>query len=622
MTTPATAPYGTWTSPFSAELVAAGSVRFGTPRIDEGRVFWLEDRPREKGRVVLTEYESGSLRDVTPEGFSIRTRVHEYGGGAYLVSDGVVYFSNWSDQRLYRQNLGGDPVPITPEPPSTGSWRYADGIVVPDGIVCVRERHEDDEVVNELVYVADGTPTIAVGGHDFFAAPRLSPDGSTLAWLCWNHPNMPWDGCELWTADYLGGGSLGPHRRIAGGTSESIIQPEWGPDGALYWLSDRSGYWNLYRDHQPVAPMDADCAGPAWTFGGRYFGFLADGIVLTINEDGFERLVVVDSDGNQSAVNIPAGSHRGNVVTDGDHAIVVVSGWPSERGAVRKVDTTTGSVETLQSAGNLDATYVSQPQPITFPSDEGPSHAFFYPPHNPDFAAEEDELPPLIVFSHGGPTSAAQPSLDPQIQYFTSRGLAVVDVNYGGSSGYGRRYRQRLSGTWGIVDVLDCIGAARSLAARGLVDGSRLAIRGGSAGGFTTLAALTFHDVFQVGASYFGVGDLEALARDTHKFESRYLDRLIGPYPEAADLYRQRSPINFVDRLSCPIILFQGLEDEVVPPSQALAMVAALEARGISHAYVPFAGEQHGFRQAESIARALTEELSFYGRVLGFTPNP
>lgn len=622
MTEPIVAPYGSWTSPFSSDMVAAGSIRLDTPRIDGEHVYWLESRPAEEGRVVLVVFDGDSVRDVTPKGFSVRSRVHEYGGGAYLVCDSAIYFSNWSDQRLYRQELDGSPVPITPDPPAPAALRYADAVMTDDGIVCVRERHEAGTVVNELVLVpsdGSGDPIVLVAGHDFFSSPRISPDGSSLAWLSWDHPNMPWDGTDLWTAEY--NGEVGPRRRVAGGLNESIVQPEWHPDGSLYWFSDKTGYWNLYREGRNIAPMDADCAGPAWVFGGRYFGFLSAGrLVLTISESGFDRVVEIDGNGHQTDVPIPAGTHRGNLAASGD-TVVVVSGSASSLDAVRMIDLTDGSTSILRSAGTFDPAYVSEAQPITFPSDDGPTHAFFYPPRNRDFVGPEDELPPLVVFSHGGPTGAARPDLKPTIQYFTSRGLAVVDVNYSGSAGYGRRYRQRLRGTWGVVDARDCIGAAKSLTSRGLVDGNRLAIRGGSAGGFTTLTALTFHDVFQVGASYYGVGDLEALARDTHKFESRYLDNLVGPYPQLAGLYRQRSPVHFTERLSCPIILFQGLEDEVVPPSQALEMVEALKARGIPYAYVPFPGEQHGFRQAKNIAKALDNELSFYGQALGFTPK-
>jgi len=491
--------------------------------------------------------------------------------------------------------------------------------------MCVRERHEPGNVSNELVsFPSDGTaePIIIASGHDFFAAPRVSPDGRLLAWLSWDHPNMPWDGTELWTVELLEDGGLGTRRRVAGGLNESIVQPEWGPDGSLHWLSDKTGFWNLYRNGQPIAPVEADCGGPAWAFGLSYYGFLDGGrLAMTVTESGLDRVVVLGKDGSRSQLHVPPGTHRGRLTTNGKRTIVVISGSPTALDAVRKINVTTGDVTILASENGPDPAYVSVAREIKFPTDDGLSYAFVYPPVNPDFTPPDDELPPLVVFSHGGPTGAARPDLNLTIQFFTSRGFAVVDVNYSGSSGYGRRYRQRLRGTWGIVDTRDCIGAARFLANKRLVDGNRMAIRGGSAGGYTTLAALTFHDVFQVGASYYGVGDLEALARDTHKFEAKYLDTLIGPYPQTAGIYRQRSPINYTERLSCPLILFQGLEDEVVPPSQAKAMVAALKDRGIRYRYIEFPGEQHGFRKAENIAAALKEELAFYGSVLGFEPG-
>ncbi|NIA23978.1 MAG: prolyl oligopeptidase family serine peptidase [Gammaproteobacteria bacterium] len=625
---PTVAPYGTWQSPISAASVAAGSVRLDEPRIDGDRVLWLESRPSDGGRTVVVERQrEGTVRDLTPDGFNVRSRVHEYGGGAYLISGEALFFSNWSDQRIYRQDPGNRPVPITPEPPVPAAWRYADGRLTPDGrsIVCVRERHESGETINELVQVpTDGAtdPRILVGGHDFFSSPRISRDGTRLAWLSWDHPNMPWDGTELWSAELLPDCTLGTRRKVCGGSAESIVQPEWGPDGSLYWLSDQTGFWNLYRDNEPLAPVDADCAGPAWMLGRTYFGFLDAGrIAMTITESGFDHVIILNSDGSHIRLDLPLGTHRGRLATDGKSTIVVISGSPSSLDAVREINTVTGEIKPLVSAGSLDPAYISAAQPIRFPTDDGPAHAFFYPPANADFEGPDTELPPLVVFSHGGPTGATRPDLDPTIQFFTSRGIAVVDVNYGGSTGYGRGYRQRLRGTWGIVDTRDCIAAARHLVSEGLVDGDRMAIRGASAGGFTTLSALTFHDVFQVGASYYGVGDLEALARDTHKFEAMYLDSLIGPYPRYAGAYRQRSPIHFTERLSCPVILFQGLEDQVVRPAQAEAMVAALKERGIPYAYVTFRGEQHGFRQAEHIAQALNDELSFYGQALGFTPR-
>lgn len=625
---PTVAPYGTWRSPITADAVSAGSVRLREPRFDGDRLLWLESRPVENGRTVLVERtRNGSVRDVTPDGFDVRSRVHEYGGGSYIAHDGVVFFSNRSDQRLYRQERGQDPLPITPRPPAAAAWRYADGSVTPDGrwIICVRERHEPGSVINELVSVpTDGSsdPIVVAGGHDFYASPRVSRDGLRLAWINWDHPNMPWDGTELWTVELLEEGDLGTRRRVAGGPNEAILQPEWAPDGSLYWLSDRTGYWNLYRDNAPVAPIDADCGGPAWNLGLSYYGFLEAGrIALTVTEHGTDQVLLIGPDGSRERLDLPAGTHRGRMATNEKRIIALISGSPRSLDAVRRVNVSTGDTTVVVTAGTLDPTFVSAAREISFRTDDGLTYAFAYPPVNPEFVAPEGELPPLVVFSHGGPTSAARPDLDLTIQFFTTRGIAVVDVNYGGSSGYGRRYRQRLRGTWGIVDARDCIAAARALVQRGLVDGDRMAIRGGSAGGFTTLTALTFHDVFKAGASYYGVGDLEALARETHKFEARYLDNLVGPYPQTAGNYRQRSPIHFTERLSCPLILFQGLEDEVVPPSQAKAMVSALKERGIKYRYLEFPGEQHGFRKAENIAKALREELAFYGSVLGFEPE-
>lgn len=623
-----TAPYGSWVSPISAQDVAGGSIRLSEPRFVEDRLLWLEMRPAESGRTVLVAREKdGTLTEPIPDGFDVHTSVHEYGGGSYAVHGDTIYFSNRSDQRLYRLDPGSDPQPITPRPPFSGAWRYADGQVTQDGsyIICVREHHTPGSVTNELVSIpTDGSaePFTIMSSHDFFSSPRVSPDGNRLAWMNWDHPNMPWDGTELWTVELLDDGGLGTRRRLAGGANESILQPEWGSDGSLYWLSDRTGFWNLYRDGRPLAPIEADCGDPAWVFGLSFFGFLADGrIAMTVIEDGFDHVYLLE-DGERNLLDLPAGTHRGRLVTDGDHTVAVISGSAVETDAVRVLDVDTDQTAVVDGHDHhpIPPAYISIAQPIRFPTDEGPAFAFFYEPHNPLYVGPEEELPPLLVFSHGGPTSRTRPDLNPAIQYWTSRGIAVVDVNYGGSSGYGRRYRQRLRGTWGIVDTRDCIAATRFLASKKLIDEDRLAIRGGSAGGFTTLAALTFHDRFRAGASYYGVADLEALARDTHKFESHYLDTLLGPLDEYAWLYHQRSPINFTDRLSCPLILFQGLEDEVVPPAQAASMAAALDKQGIPYLYITFEGEQHGFRKAENIAAALEEELAFYGEHLGFTP--
>jgi dipeptidyl aminopeptidase/acylaminoacyl peptidase len=535
---------------------------------------------------------------------------------------------------MYRQAPGGAPEPITPEPPAPAALRYADARITPDGslILCVRESHGGADVANELVaFPLDGSapPVVIASGHDFYSFPRISPDGGTLAWTSWDHPRMPWDGTELWTAELSGDGVLGEPRFVAGGPEESIFQPEWSPDGTLHFVSDRSGWWNLYRHREgrdePLTAMEAEFGVPQWAFGRSTYAFLPDGrIACTYADAGMYRLCVLQT-GNGVLEDLQPTHVPFGLPSLRSHGtrIVYVGASATEAPAIVSLDVDSGELEILARSmeHEVDPGYTSIARPIEFPTDGALSaHALFYPPVNRDFAGPEDERPPLIVASHGGPTGNADAALDLEIQYWTSRGFAVVDVDYGGSAGYGRAYRQRLQGKWGVVDTADCLNAARHLAAIGEVDGARLAIHGGSAGGYTTLCALAFHDLFAAGASYYGVADAELLAKDTHKFESRYLDGLIGPYPEATELYRARSPIHFADRISCPVILFQGLEDEVVPPSQAEVMVAALEQNGIPHAYLAFAGEQHGFRRAETIQRTLEAELFFYARILGFEP--
>jgi dipeptidyl aminopeptidase/acylaminoacyl peptidase len=598
-------------------------------------VFWLEGRPAEAGRVCIVRSSSnGSIADVTPQPFNARTRAHEYGGGAYFVHEGSVFFSNFVDQRLYRhdRNAGSNarsnagsnaPRPITPEPAQPAAVRYADGRVTPDGkrLICIRERHESSgEVINEIVALpADGAgpPEIIVSGADFYSSPRISRDGR-LAWLQWSHPQMPWDGTELW-AD---------HRRVAGGPSESIFQPEWSPDGILHFISDRTGWWNLYAvtggEASPVAPMDAEFGLPQWVFGLSRYAFLSAGrIACVYSSSGLDYIGIV-SPGAKRVEALPSPySTFGNIRSDGGNRLGFIGASPSRAAEVAVMDVSTNELRVLRRSMQVDVDpgYISSPEPIEFPTSNGlTAFALFYPPQNKDFSASAGERPPLLVLSHGGPTGATSSSFKLSIQYWTSRGFAVVDVNYGGSSGYGRAYRQRLNGNWGVVDVEDCINAARFLEKRGDADGSRMAIRGGSAGGYTTLCALVFSNTFAAGASYYGVADLTALAKDTHKFESRYLDGLIGPYPEAAELYEKRSPINYADQLSCPVILLQGLEDKVVPPSQAEIMIRALRARRLPFAYVPFPTEAHGFREAANIQRAAESELYFYCRVFGFTP--
>ena len=626
--TPKVAPYGSWKSPITSDLIVKGSIGVGAVKLDGEDVYWLEMRPSEGGRsVVVRRTPDGDTTDVTPKPFNARTRVHEYGGGEYTVADGTVYFSNFNDQRLYVQEQGGEPRALTPE----AAMRYADAVVdrARRRLVCVREDHTGGgEAANAVVSISleDGSEALVLAsGYDFYSSPRLSPDGRRLAWLAWNHPNMPWDGTELWVGEFAADGSLTNKELVAGGVEESIFQPEWSPDGTLYFVSDRSGWWNLYRrtegGTESLHETAAEFGMPQWVFGLSMYGFESDGtIICTYVERGSSRLTRLDTRAGRfenietpytdiSSLNVSAGS------------AVFRGGSPTGPASIVRLDLRTGETEVLRRSNELqiDPGYFSVPEAIEFPTEDGKTaHAFFYPPRNRDYAAPEGEKPPLLVKSHGGPTSAATTTLSLSIQYWTSRGIGVLDVNYGGSTGYGREYRRRLNDRWGIVDVDDCANGARYLVERGLADGERLMITGGSAGGYTTLCALTFRDVFKAGASHYGVSDCEALATETHKFESRYLDRLIGPYPERADLYRERSPVHYVAQLSCPVIFFQGLEDKIVLPNQAEMMVDALRAKGLPVAYVPFEGEQHGFRRAENIKRALDGEIYFYSRVFGF----
>lgn len=629
------APYGAWASPISADLIASGSIRLSEVTLFGDDLYWLESRPTEGGRYVVVRRDAaGHVADVTPAGTNARTRVHEYGGASYMVADGMVFFSDFIDQRLYRQDHGDDPIAISPEPDVPAGLRYADPQLTPDGrtIVCVREHHTPGrEAANEVVaFPADGTaePAVIASGRDFYAWPRVSPDGTTVSWVEWDHPNMPWDGTELVVADLAADGTASNARRVAGGPTESIYQPEWSPEGVLHLVSDRTGWWNLYRLEGDrlvaLAPMDAEFGGPAWSLDAGQYGFLSGGrIACVYGQNGIQRLGIVES-GSQGVRDVVTPfTAFGSVATTGDDRVAVVAGGPLVAASVALIDVADGSVEIVKrsNAAEIDPGYLSPAQPVEFPTTGGQTaHALYYPPKNAETVAPDGELPPLLVFSHGGPTGQTTGALNLSIQFWTSRGLAVVDVNYGGSTGYGREYRERLKDNWGIVDVDDCANAARYLAGQGLVDGERLAIRGGSAGGYTTLAALTFTDVFAAGASHFGIADLETMTNDTHKFESRYLDGLVGPYPAARDVYIARSPAYHTEKLSAPMIIFQGLEDEVVPPSQAEAMVAALDRKGLPYAYLAFEGEQHGFRRAENIRRTLEAELYFYGKVFGFEP--
>jgi dipeptidyl aminopeptidase/acylaminoacyl peptidase len=628
-------PYGSWESPISADLITEGGLRLGEVRVDGSDVYWHEGRPEEGGRYVIVRRSAdGVIGDVIPAPFNTRNAVHEYGGGAYAVSGGVVYFANWDDQRIYRVDTGGEPAAITNEPAIERGVRFADLKLTNDSswILSVREtHHEDREADNEIVAVpTDGSGEVRVlaSGHDFYSSPRQNPDGDRICWLSWDHPNMPWDECELWVADFdSDSASVSNERRVTGGGGVSLIQPEWAPDGTLVFITDESGWWNLTKwsggDIEPVVTEEKDHGGPAWAFGFSTYAFTEDGsILLKGSREGEGLFRTFGLDGTAVAeTSVPHSSIAEVNIIGGE--VVYIGASATSAAEIVRASIADGSVTLLKSSSDieLDDAYLSIPEEITFPTTEnGEAHAFYYPPTNPDYESDELEKPPLLVISHGGPTSATSSSLSLPVQFWTSRGFAVVDVNYRGSTGYGKAFRDALKGNWGVYDTDDCIAAADYLVSQGLADTNRLAIKGGSAGGYTTINALTFHDRFAVGATYYGIADLSVFIGDTHKYESRYLDSLIGPYPEAKQLYYDRSAINFTDQLSCPMIILQGLEDKIVPPSQAEIMAGALREKGIPFSLMMFEGEQHGFRQSKNIKASLEGELYFYGRVMGFEP--
>ena len=615
---------------------------------DARRLLWCESRPNQGGRSVIVECDAnGADHDRSPAGSNVRSRVHEYGGGAWTAQGPDIWYVNDIDRRIYHQRGSAPPRPITP----TATLNYADLEISSCGkrLLAVQETPAANgaEPVDRLVSITtdaasdDATIDIIAEGDDFYASATLSNDQRQIAWLSWNHPNMPWDGTTLWVAERHPSGSIGTPQAIAGSAQESVFQPQWGGDGRLYFVSDRSGWWNLYRwdgrQTQALLPMEAEFGLPQWVFGMSCYAISDDGRLLcAFSRAGRWQLGLLQPDsGEWRELDLPY-SEFSDIHITGQFASLLVAAAtlpptiitldlsridpadaPSD--GSHDIDAVTVVRSSTRDLPPLDL--LSKPQAISYPGSRGETaHALYYPPTNPDFQAPTDERPPLLVRSHGGPTAATSTALNLSTQFWTSRGFAVLDVNYGGSTGYGRQYRQRLDGRWGITDVDDCVCGADYLIEQGLADPKRCAICGSSAGGYTTLAALTFSDRFSAGASLYGISDLEALVADTHKFESRYLDRLIGPYPQQREIYRQRSPIHHLDQLSCPIIFFQGLQDKVVPPSQAEAMVAALRQRGLPVAYLSFAEEQHGFRAAATIKTALQAELYFYGRLFGFEP--
>jgi dipeptidyl aminopeptidase/acylaminoacyl peptidase len=634
LTEPTVAPYGAWESPFAISMLTVGVVALGEIRAAAGVRWWLEGRPDEKGRQVLVRRDpDGTETRLSPEGFNVRTRVHEYGGAPYVADGDLVVVSDFATGRLNRITRPGELQPFTPD----RSWRYADLTLdrSRNRLLAVREDHDKatlerhGEAENSLVAIdlASGEVTVLVEGADFYSAPRPSPDGTQLAWLEWRHPNMPWDGTTLRLAPLGADGNVGEAVTVAGSQSDWIAQPRWSPDGTLHFAAEPEGWMNLFRfvdgAVEAVTDREAEFVYPDWLFGYATYGFLADGAIVAIaREGGRDRLFVIGpARGAIREIDVPF-TEMSSMSVDGD-TVVLRGAAPDRFASIVELDPATGAWSPIREAMQhpLAPEDVSIPRPVEFPTAGGrTAYGQFYAPRSRRFTGPAGERPPLIVTSHGGPTSAAYTGLTVLAQLFTSRGFAVLDVDYGGSTGYGKDYRKRLEGQWGVVDLQDCENGARWLVAEGLVDGEKLAIRGGSASGYTTLCAMTFSNEFKAGTSYFGIGDLETFRAETHKFESRYDQTLIGPWPAAKQLYHDRSPINFVDRISCPVLILQGAEDRVVPPSQAEEIVDALWEKHLPHAYLLFPGEDHGFRAAENIIRSFEAELSFYGQIFGFRP--
>ena len=626
------APFGSWASPFRIERLTDRVVFLSEARAIDGLRWWLEGRPDERGRQVLVRRETdGTLTRMTPEGFNARSRVHEYGGGATLVSGSLVVVSDFVTGRLNRVVRPGELAPLTPE----RQWRYADMIhdAARNRLIAVREDHEPEMVAqhgewnNDMVAIdlATGAVSGLLEGADFYAAPRLSPDGTTLAWLEWHHPNMPWDGTELMVARVAADGTLGQPHLVAGSHRDWIAQPRWSPDGVLHFVAEPEGWMNLHRwvdgRVEAITSFEAEFAGPDWQFGYATYEFLRNGDIIAVaRSGGRDQLVRIDHDGSLEPIELPYTEMAGLSV-DGDRVVLRAAG-PDKPNAVIEIDLAGNTTVLRRAAPNVpEREDVAIPEHIEFPTTGGRT-AFgnFYAPTNRAFVGPAGELPPLIVTSHGGPTAGAFSGFATGTQLFTSRGYAVLDVDYGGSTGYGKAYRKRLELQWGIVDVDDCVAGAKHLAEQGLVDGERLAIRGGSASGFTTLAALAFTDDFDAGCTYFGIGDLRAFVKDTHKFESRYLESLLGPWPEAKQVYLDRSPSLHAEQITSPVLVQQGAEDKIVPQSEAERIVDALFERRVPHAYLLYPGEDHGFRGHDAIIRSFGAELSFYAQVFGFEP--
>ncbi len=620
------APYGAWESPITAELTTRNAVGLRSVRLDGDDLYWIESRPDEGGRRVIVKRDAeGNISDAIPEGFSSRTRVHEYGGGSYNVWDGVIYFSNHSDQKFYRLTPGS-----TPEALTTEGYRYADCIMDAshNQLICVQEDHSHDgEPVNTLVSVSlngSGKVRTLFSGTDFVSSPALNPMGDTLVWITWDHPNMNWDDTKMWMATVTDQGSLSGTKTIVERDSLSVQEPRWNADGTLYYISDPIGWWNFqkYEDGEPGSLTRKEVEfGKSGALGAHSWAFLSDvEIIAKYESGGTSHLATVNlTTGAVNEIETPYVSIS-KVYSNGNKTYLIGATTTSASEIAEYRD---GEFITIKKSQEpiVDTAYISEPEAITFPNLKGePTHAFYYAPKNPDFMAPEGTLPPTIVRLHGGPTGATSSAFSAGNQFWTSRGFAIIDINYGGSTGYGRAYRERLRGQWGVVDIDDTKAALDYLIEQGLADPDKLLIRGGSAGGYSVLVALSQTDIFAAGANYYGISDLEVLARDTHKYESRYLDSLIGRYPEDMEIYKARSPINSLDGFKSPLIVFQGLLDPVVPPNQSELIVTALREKGVPVAYYPYEGEYHGFGKKENIIHSLESELVFYGKILGFTP--
>jgi dipeptidyl aminopeptidase/acylaminoacyl peptidase len=619
------APYGSWESPITAEMIASGGVKLGSIQEENGTVYYSEMRPKEKGRNAVVRVVGNQQDDFIQQEYNVRTTVHEYGGGSSLFNDNAFYFSNFTDQQLYVRNKAG----VTSKLTNEKNTRFADGCFDSSrNLLFYVLEIQGTKVENAIGTVDPKTGVVKkiAQGCDFYSTPRLSPDHKYLSYYCWNDPYMPWDGGELRVSKIKADGSLEAYRVVAGSVNESICQSSWGPDGKLYFVSDRSGWWNLYTEQNgkvlPLCPMSAEFGQPQWVFGSTTFDFFGkDKIVAVYTLNGTDYAGFVPMKGGSFApIDLPYTIIRNPSVTG--NKLYFVGGSAEKPAEAVQYDLVTKTIRVVKKSRELtvDSGYFSIPKAIDFPTTDGKiAHALYYAPKNPKFSGKVGELPPLLVLSHGGPTSQSTQLFNLELQYLTSRGFAVIDVNYGGSTGYGREYRNRLLDQWGVVDVDDCTNAALYCVKNKLADPKRLAIAGGSAGGYTTLACLTFRDTFSAGASYYGVSDLEALVKHTHKFEARYLDRLVGPYPEKKALYDARSPIYHVDQIKCPIILLQGDEDAIVPPAQSTLMYESLLKRGIPTAYLLFKGEQHGFRQSANIKRSIEAEAYFFSKIFGFT---